>query len=63
MNGDVIRLLQPKTNITSFHMSGKKVVDSPMFYRKEDVHMGIKGLANMNYSEQRVSRFVRLLTC
>lgn len=42
--GEAIRELYPATGITVYHMSGKKILDSPMIYRKEQVHMGLKGL-------------------
>lgn len=38
---DVIRQLCAQTDITSFHLSAKKVVDSGMHYRKEGVPMGL----------------------
>lgn len=38
---DVIRQFLADTDITSFHLSAKKVVDSSMRYRKEDVPMGL----------------------
>lgn len=38
---EVIRSLRAQTDITSYHLSAKKVVDSGMQYRKEDVPMGL----------------------
>lgn len=37
----VIEQLAAQTGATSFHMSGKITLDSPMVYRKEDVSMGL----------------------
>ncbi|MEE1393168.1 MAG: copper homeostasis protein CutC [Negativibacillus sp.] len=37
----VIEPLAKQTGATSFHMSGKITLDSPMVYRKEDVSMGL----------------------
>ncbi|WP_296629074.1 copper homeostasis protein CutC [uncultured Negativibacillus sp.] len=37
----VIAKLAPTTGATSFHMSGKITLDSPMTYRKSDVSMGL----------------------
>ncbi len=37
----VIEQLAEQTGATSFHMSGKITLDSPMVYRKEDVSMGL----------------------
>lgn len=45
VNSKVIRPLVQETGITSFHMSGKKVLDSPMHYRKKEVHMGLDSLS------------------
>ncbi len=39
-----IKLLAPVTGVTSYHMSGKEVLDSTMTYRKEGVSMGVPGL-------------------
>ena len=38
---DVIRRLRAQTEITSYHLSAKQVVNSGMQYRKEDVPMGL----------------------
>lgn len=38
---EVIRSLRAQTAITSYHLSAKKVIDSGMQYRKEDVPMGL----------------------
>ena len=40
----VIRQMIPATGASSYHMSGKTVLDSGMAYRKEDVSMGVPGL-------------------
>ena len=40
VDASVIKELHQKTGATSYHMSGKIVVDSDMKYRKEDVNMG-----------------------
>ncbi|MBS6643034.1 MAG: copper homeostasis protein CutC [Clostridiaceae bacterium] len=44
VNADVIRALIPETGASSFHMSGKVILDSGMEYRKEGVSMGIPGI-------------------
>ena len=41
VDASVIKELYDKTGATSYHMSGKIVVDSEMKYRKEDVNMGV----------------------
>lgn len=45
VNGEAIQRLYRETGITAYHMSGKKVYDSPMIYRKSQVHMGLPGLS------------------
>ncbi|MDO5416529.1 MAG: copper homeostasis protein CutC [Lachnospiraceae bacterium] len=44
VNAETIACLMKEIPAKSFHMSGKKVLDSGMIYRKEDVNMGIPGL-------------------
>ena len=41
VDASVIKELYDKTGATSYHMSGKVVIDSEMKYRKEDVNMGV----------------------
>lgn len=41
----VIETLYGKTGITSYHMSGKTVLDSKMKFRKSDVHMGLDSIS------------------
>lgn len=43
INPEVIGKLAGYAGVTSFHMSGKKVIDSRMEFRREDVPMGIPG--------------------
>ena len=45
VNADVIRQIRATTKVTSFHLSGKKKVDSTMIYRNQDVSMGIASLS------------------
>lgn len=45
VNAEIIRKLIPEIGATCFHMSGKKVLDSGMAYRKEGVSMGIPGMS------------------
>lgn len=44
VNADVIRALLKETEITAFHMSGKKIIKSKMRYRNPDVSMGAANL-------------------
>lgn len=42
---DAIRKIRKIAGLTSYHLSGKVIVDSPMVYRKEDVSMGLPSLS------------------
>lgn len=45
VNSSVIKELQPYTGVKSFHMSGKKIINSEMTYRREGINMGLPGLS------------------
>ena len=51
---DVIRKFRAQTDITAFHLSAKKIIDSGMRYRKEGVPMGIPAMSE--YSIFRTDR-------
>ena len=40
VNADVIRQMLSTTEVTSYHMSGKRILDSGMIYRNPEVSMG-----------------------
>ena len=40
-----VRILREKTNLTAFHMSGKKIRDSGMQFRNSHVSMGLPGMS------------------
>lgn len=42
---EVIRQFLEKTDISCYHLSAKKILDSGMHYRKEDVPMGLPSLS------------------
>lgn len=42
---DVIRRFRAETDITAFHLSAKKIVDSGMRYRREGVPMGLPAMS------------------
>ncbi|MDE6203968.1 MAG: copper homeostasis protein CutC [Lachnospiraceae bacterium] len=42
---DIIRKFLDQTDITSYHLSAKKIVDSGMDYRKEGVPMGLPAMS------------------
>lgn len=59
-----IEKLIPVTSGTSYHMSGKVTLDSPMQYRKEDVSMGLPSLSEYEIwqtSEEAVKAAVEVL--
>lgn len=43
VNAAAIRRLSEEIHASSFHMSGKRIVDSGMAYRNENVNMGLSG--------------------
>lgn len=45
VNADVIRQLQLVLHATAYHMSGKRLVDSRMEFRRQDIPMGLPGLS------------------
>ena len=45
MNAQNIKFMLNTTSITSFHMSGKKVLESKMEYRNPKVSMGLSSLS------------------
>ena len=64
VGADVIRKLRPVTGGTSYHMSGKITLDSPMRYRKAEVSMGLPSLSEYEIwqtSEENVRNAVRVL--
>lgn len=61
----VIEKLIPVTGGSSYHMSGKITLDSPMKYRKEDVSMGLPSLSEYEIwqtSEKHVRDAVEVLS-
>lgn len=42
---DVIRKFRAQTDITAFHLSAKKILDSGMVYRREGVPMGLPAMS------------------
>lgn len=53
---EVIRQFLADTEITSYHLSAKKIVDSDMRYRKEGVSMGLPAMSE--YSIYRTDRHI-----
>ena len=64
IGASVIEQLIPVTGGTSYHMSGKVTLDSPMKYRKADVSMGLPSLSEYEIwetSEEYVKEAVQVL--
>lgn len=64
INASAIEKLVPATKGTSYHMSGKITLDSPMKYRKSDVSMGLPSLSEYEIwqtSEDAVRAAVNVL--
>lgn len=45
VSAEMIPRLRDVTGAVAYHMSGKTMSDSPMRYRKKDVHMGLPGIS------------------
>ena len=59
VNAAAIRPLYEKTGITDYHMTGKKILESEMQYRKEGVNMGLPSLSEFEIfrtSEEEVRK-------
>lgn len=56
-----IDIIRQKTGITSFHMSGKRAVDSGMIFRREGVPMGLPFASEFQnfYTDESVVRHAR----
>lgn len=64
IQAEVIRILAPETGITTYHMSGKEVLQSSMEYRKEGVPMGLPSFSEFEIwrtSEEKVRRAKEVL--
>lgn len=56
VNPEVIRQFLVDTEITSYHLSAKKIIDSGMLYRKEGVPMGLPAMSE--YDIYRTDRAI-----
>ena len=64
IDASVIEKLIPVTGGTSYHMSGKITMDSPMKYRKTEVSMGLPSLSEYEIwrtSEEMIKKAVDIL--
>lgn len=61
---DILQEMVTDTGAWAFHMSGKEVLDSPMTYRKPNVHMGLESISEYDIwrtKEENVRRAVEVL--
>lgn len=64
VNVEAIARLMAEIDARCFHMSGKVIVDSGMFYRKENVNMGIPGIGEYDIfrtEEEQIRRAKKLM--
>ena len=64
VSADAIRKVYEITGGTNYHMSGKKVIDSKMIYRREEVNMGLPSLSEYDIwetSAEEIAKAVNVL--
>ena len=64
VSADVIKKVYEVTGGTNYHMSGKKVIDSKMLYRREEVSMGLPSLSEYDIwetSAEEIAKAVKVL--
>ena len=64
VSADAIRKVYEITGGTNYHMSGKKVIDSKMMYRREEVNMGLPSLSEYDIwetSAEEIAKAVNVL--
>ncbi|MBF1014305.1 MAG: copper homeostasis protein CutC [Lachnospiraceae bacterium] len=64
VSADVIKKVYEMTGGTNYHMSGKKVTDSKMLYRREEVNMGLPSLSEYDIwetSADEIAKAVKVL--
>ena len=45
INADAVKFLLAETDLTAYHMSGKRILESGMQFRNPQVSMGIPGMS------------------
>jgi len=64
VSADAIKKVYEMTGGTNYHMSGKKVIDSKMAYRREEVSMGLPSLSEYDIwetSAEEIAKAVKVL--
>lgn len=64
VSADAIKKVYEMTGGTNYHMSGKRVIDSRMTYRREEVSMGLPSLSEYDIwetSAEEIAKAVRVL--
>ena len=64
VNAEAIKKVFEITGGKNYHMSGKKIIDSKMIYRKKEVNMGLPSLSEYDIwetSEEEIAEAVKVL--
>ena len=63
INADAVKILLAETDLTAYHMSGKRILESGMQFRNPQVSMGIPGMSEYEIwqTDENAVRTVRLL--
>ena len=64
VSADAIKKVYEVTGATNYHMSGKKVIESKMLYRREEVNMGLPSLSEYDIwetSAEEIAKAVKVL--
>ena len=64
VSADAIKKVYEMTRGTNYHMSGKKLIDSKMAYRREEVSMGLPSLSEYDIwetSAEEIAKAVKVL--
>lgn len=59
VSADAIKKVYEMTGGTNYHMSGKKVIDSKMLYRREEVSMGLPSLSEYDIWETSAAEIAK----
>ena len=63
INADAVKILLAETDLTAYHMSGKRILESGMQFRNPQVSMGIPGMSEYEIwqTDENAVRTVRRL--
>lgn len=63
---EAVLCLLREAGVRQFHMSGKRILESKMLYRRQGVHMGIPGIGEYQLfraDEEKIRRAAKVLSC